>query len=82
MLLTERTGPLTYRIESFCLSDGCDWRGLPRSEAVRRLLERYVACLERYLEKHPYLWFNFFDFWAGEEGESAPQTTPIQRARP
>jgi predicted LPLAT superfamily acyltransferase len=63
-LLTVRTGPLTYRIESRCLTDGLDRAALSREEAIAELLRRYAAFLESYLEKHPFMWFNFFDFWA------------------
>jgi predicted LPLAT superfamily acyltransferase len=34
-----------------------------RDAAARALLGRYVALLEEVLERHPYQWFNFFDFW-------------------
>jgi predicted LPLAT superfamily acyltransferase len=34
-----------------------------RDTAARELLARYVGLLEDLLERHPYQWFNFFDFW-------------------
>ncbi|MBV8045743.1 MAG: acyl-CoA synthetase [Paludibacterium sp.] len=37
-----------------------------RDAAIRDLLERYVAALERQCRAAPYNWFNFYDFW--EEG--------------
>lgn len=63
-LLTERVGRMAYRIEAFYLSDGLDLTGLGREEAMRRMLERYATCLEQYLDKRPFMWFNFFDFWS------------------
>ena len=63
-LLTVRTGKLSYRIESLCLTDGLDRDSLSRDEAIAELLRRYALFLERFLEKHPLMWFNFFDFWA------------------
>lgn len=36
---------------------------LSKEEKVQKILENYVAELEKHLQKHPYLWFNFFDFW-------------------
>jgi len=34
-----------------------------REAYARQLLERYVVLLEEVCERHPYQWFNFFDFW-------------------
>jgi predicted LPLAT superfamily acyltransferase len=39
-----------------------------RDEWVRRLLERYVARIEETCRRHPFQWFNFFDFWGEEPG--------------
>jgi len=62
--LTVRTGRLSFSIMAEHISGDRDWTKMPREEAVKTLLQRYVACLEEYLEKNPYMWFNFFDFWA------------------
>ncbi len=66
MPLIVRTGPLAFRIESTYLSEGTDWADwtkVPRDEAINVLSGRYVRALEGYLERYPYMWFNFFDFW-------------------
>jgi predicted LPLAT superfamily acyltransferase len=63
VLLTARTGPLSFTVESRLISGDEDWAAIPRETAVKELMGRYVACLEEYVEKHPYMWFNFFDFW-------------------
>jgi predicted LPLAT superfamily acyltransferase len=36
---------------------------LNKSEKIQRMLELYSEELEKYVQKHPYNWFNFFDFW-------------------
>lgn len=34
-----------------------------REAAIARLLQNYVAVLERHCRAYPYNWFNFYDFW-------------------
>ena len=34
-----------------------------RADAVEQAMARYVGCLERHCQHHPYNWFNFFNFW-------------------
>ncbi len=63
VLLTVRTGALSFSVEARCISGEEDWTQMPREAAVKALMGRYVACLEEYVEKYPYMWFNFFDFW-------------------
>lgn len=65
--LTVRTGRLSFTIGADPISNDRDWTQMPREEAVKILLQRYVACLEEYLEKNPYMWFNFFDFWGADK---------------
>lgn len=67
VLLTVRTGRLAFTIEAICISEGVDLACLSRDEAVGTLLKRYVSCLEDYLERNPYMWFNFFDFWKKDD---------------
>jgi len=43
---------------------------LPRSERdnyIKETTQKYVDRIEYYLKKHPYNWFNFYDFWQDEE---------------
>lgn len=61
--LTVRTGRMSFTIGADHISGDRDWTQVPRDEAVKTLMQRYVSCLETYLEKNPYMWFNFFDFW-------------------
>ena len=42
---------------------------LPRGERnnyVKETTQQYVDRIEYYLKKHPYNWFNFYDFWQDE----------------
>ena len=42
-----------------------------RNVAVRSAIERYAAVLDRYCRSDPYNWFNFYDFWRGQDGISS-----------
>jgi predicted LPLAT superfamily acyltransferase len=39
-----------------------------REGSLRPWVERYAARLEHYCREAPYNWFNFYDFWARNEG--------------
>lgn len=67
LLLTVRTGKLAFRIDFFYLSEDEKWKTMPKKQAQAELLKRYVKELEKYTKKHPYMWFNFFDFWKKEK---------------
>jgi predicted LPLAT superfamily acyltransferase len=68
VLLVARTGRMSCRIEYTCITDGLDPGSLPREEAIQRLMERYARCLEAYLRKYPFMWFNFLDTWNPNHG--------------
>ncbi len=36
---------------------------LTKDEKIQKMLELYSEELEKQVQRHPYLWFNFFDFW-------------------
>jgi predicted LPLAT superfamily acyltransferase len=42
---------------------------------IRQLMEEYVRTLEALCLKHPYQWYNFFDFWTKPKTEH-----PVERA--
>ena len=42
-----------------------------RNVAVRSAIERYAAVLDRYCRSDPYNWFNFYEFWRGQDGISS-----------
>jgi predicted LPLAT superfamily acyltransferase len=62
-LLTVRTGERSYRIEFFNLRQPPLDPALDHDAAMAELQRRYVAALEGWLDKYPYMWFNFFDIW-------------------
>jgi len=37
-----------------------------RDSYVKETTQQYVDRIEYYLKKHPYNWFNFYDFWKDE----------------
>lgn len=51
------------------LADFSEIRSGEREAAVEAAIRRYAGLLERYCRREPYNWFNFFDFWRGENGE-------------
>lgn len=47
-----------------------DFRDVPRStrgRAIETAMDRYVERLEALVREHPENWFNFYDFWAGND---------------
>ena len=66
----------------FCLKDGDRWHltlepfaerialaRATRAADLAELCSRYATRLEAYARRDPYQWFNFYDFWKGEEGK-------------
>ena len=46
---------------------------LPRAERdnyVKETTQKYVDRIEYHLKKHPYNWFNFYDFWQDEKNKN------------
>jgi predicted LPLAT superfamily acyltransferase len=67
ILLTARTGRLSFSTRLINLSEG-DTAGKPgKKERIRYYLKRYAEEIEKHLEKFPYSWFNFFDFWKKDQ---------------
>lgn len=64
VLLTARTGPMTYAIEYDCLTEKLNREKLSRDELAIKLASCYAEFLEKFLKKYPYMWFNFFDIWS------------------
>jgi predicted LPLAT superfamily acyltransferase len=52
-------------------SPGLDIARQHRREAVAGLVRRYAARLQHHVHRAPYNWFNFYDFWHGDD--AAPQ---------
>lgn len=45
-----------------------------RDRQLQQLVQRYAERLEHYCRLAPYNWFNFYDFWAGAEGDPQADT--------
>lgn len=66
LLFCWRDGPGRWRM---ALEDFAERVKLPRGrreEAIVELAARYAARLELQCRRHPWQWYNFFDFWARE----------------
>jgi predicted LPLAT superfamily acyltransferase len=63
-----RTGDASYRTVMRPLAPAERVRRPEREAWARALLARYVARIEDTCRRHPYQWFNFFDFWDEEAG--------------
>ncbi len=74
VVLVSRVGYRRLRVEHYELDDR-DARDARRPELVAELAQRFVDVLAAFLDRHPSLWFNFFDFWqAPERGASSSPT--------
>ncbi|MCF8068341.1 MAG: hypothetical protein K9L30_07130 [Desulfobacterales bacterium] len=62
-LLTARTGPMEYKIEYKCLTEGLTGDNYTKEELQSILAGRYADFLEQFLKKYPLMWYNFFNFW-------------------
>jgi len=61
-----RTGDARYTTVMRPLAAAERVRRPEREAWARELLLRYVARIEETCRRHPYQWFNFFDFWGKE----------------
>ncbi len=66
MFLTVRTGPLSFRIDHYVLTDEID-QNLQKDAKLDALMRRYVDHLEEYVTSYPFMWLNFFDFWSEDK---------------
>jgi len=55
-----------YHVAFESLADFSSVDARQRAVAVQNAVEQYAATLEKYVRSDPYNWFNFFDFWRGE----------------
>jgi len=81
MLLPVRTGKLSFRIDTVEITRGLDLKAMPRDAAVNTLLACYVENIEKCLESHPYMWFNFFNIWDPVH-DSANSLAPPLKSNP
>lgn len=64
VLLTGKTGPRSAEVRLWdCWQPGELANKMGREVVLQRSAERFAAALERYLEKYPHQWYNFYDFW-------------------
>ncbi len=62
------TGPGRYTTVLRSLAEGEPVPRLEREKQAHQLMERYVALVEHWCLRHPFQWFNFYDFWEEEPG--------------
>ena len=75
IVLTARTGKLAFRINYIHYSSrDSDCKNKSKAEIIDILLKKYVKSLENYIEKYPYQWFNFFDFWKLDKKQLEAET--------
>ena len=63
VLLTARTGMLSFTIDVCSLSDKKGINSSSRDETMKIMSENYVSLLEKHVKIYPYMWYNFFDTW-------------------
>jgi len=81
-----RDGPGRYQVIVDVLAERVKLPREGRDEAAAALLAAYARCLEHHCLRHPYQWFNFFDYWQDEVSGAAaaaggPAATVSRRAR-
>ncbi|MDH5394884.1 MAG: lipid A biosynthesis acyltransferase [Gammaproteobacteria bacterium] len=59
-------GKNKYEIYIEKLTDAAQLSRRERADYVTKSTQLYVDRIEFYLKKHPYNWFNFYDFWQDE----------------
>jgi predicted LPLAT superfamily acyltransferase len=57
-------GPRTYELIAFDAQTYAFDRSRPKPEQLVTWVQDYVRKLETVVRKHPFQWFNFYDFWA------------------
>jgi predicted LPLAT superfamily acyltransferase len=64
VLLSSKEEKMTIRFRWKDISTGVlTDEKLNKEEKIQRMLELYSAELEKHVFDHPYIWFNFLDFW-------------------
>ncbi len=64
VFLTSRVGRMRFRLRAETRMGAGEEPALDRASARSNLLRWYVGHLESHAREHPFMWFNFFDFWA------------------
>ena len=63
VFLTRRVGRQHFLFEARIKRITADLREMDRGAARSLLLKWYVGILEEYVERHPFMWYNFFNIW-------------------
>jgi predicted LPLAT superfamily acyltransferase len=64
VFFTSRTGKSTVHFNWSDISTEVITNvSLSKEQKIQKMLELYSAELEKHIQRYPYLWFNFFDFW-------------------
>lgn len=61
------TGGNRYEEHFEVFSEGLQIKREKREQQLQDAVHRYAKRLEYYVNKYPYNWFNFYDFWAGNQ---------------
>lgn len=69
MATAVRIGDCRYEITVECITDRVQMRHPGGNRKSTAALESYVHRLESLCCKHPFQWFNFFDFWEQNPGD-------------
>ncbi len=72
LLFCVREGNL-YREYLEPFADRISWTRATRNQVLEQCAARYAQILGQHACRAPYQWFNFFDFWQGEERAETPQ---------
>jgi predicted LPLAT superfamily acyltransferase len=62
-------GKNKYEIYIEKISEATQLSRAERDSYVKETTQKYVDRIEYYLKKHPYNWFNFYDFWQDESNK-------------
>jgi len=63
VFLTTRIGRQHFRFEAIVKKISPAERDMGKTEGRTHLLRWYVDILENYVARHPFMWYNFLDFW-------------------
>ncbi len=74
LALCLRTGDSNYTTLMRPLAPAERVPRIEREKRAREVLARYVLLVESICQRHPYQWFNFYDFWGDDQNrEQAPR---------
>ena len=63
VLLAAKTGRMAYELKIWDVFSPVSASREERSEMQKECCRRFIRAVEDYLEKYPFQWYNFFNFW-------------------